>query len=170
MASTTMAVMTTDVTATGITGGVDTHLDVHVAAALDAVGGLLGTPSFPTTTAGYRALARWLAGFGPVTQVGAEGTSSYGSGLTRSFQAGGISVVERAFADLAGAQSRLNQDQEFTAGSTGFNRRDRADADQHREDPHGRLRPSCWSTAMAPSTKPGRRPVGERQTARFVRG
>jgi hypothetical protein len=29
-----------------ITGGVDTHLDVHVAAALDAIGGVLGVESF----------------------------------------------------------------------------------------------------------------------------
>lgn len=94
MASTTMAGPTSIVTAAGITGGVDTHLDVHVAAALDAVGGLLGTASFPTTTAGYRGLARWLARFGPITQVGVEGTSSYGSGLTRFLQAAGISVVE----------------------------------------------------------------------------
>lgn len=32
-----------------VTGGVDTHLDVHVAAALDGIGGLLGVESFPTT-------------------------------------------------------------------------------------------------------------------------
>ena len=41
-----------------ITGGVDTHLDVHVAAALDANGGVLGVESFPTTTAGFAELAR----------------------------------------------------------------------------------------------------------------
>jgi hypothetical protein len=35
-----------------IVGGVDTHLDVHVAAAVDPVGGLLGVESFPTTPAG----------------------------------------------------------------------------------------------------------------------
>jgi len=39
-----------------VTGGVDTHLDVHVAAALDELGGLLGTESFATTPAGYLAL------------------------------------------------------------------------------------------------------------------
>ncbi len=39
-----------------VTGGVDTHKDLHVAAALDGVGRLLATQSFPTTTAGYRAL------------------------------------------------------------------------------------------------------------------
>ena len=35
-----------------ITGGVDTHLDTHVAAALDANGGVVGVESFPTTTLG----------------------------------------------------------------------------------------------------------------------
>ncbi|HZA86000.1 MAG TPA: hypothetical protein VE466_03915 [Acidimicrobiales bacterium] len=35
-----------------VVGGVDTHLDVHVAAAVDPVGGLLGVESFPTTPAG----------------------------------------------------------------------------------------------------------------------
>ena len=38
-------------------GGVDTHLDVHVAAAVDANGGRLGVRSFPTTPAGYHALS-----------------------------------------------------------------------------------------------------------------
>ena len=42
-----------------VTGGVDTHRDEHVAAALDSVGGLLGTSSFPTTTAGYVRRARY---------------------------------------------------------------------------------------------------------------
>jgi len=35
-----------------ITGGVDTHADVHVAAALDSVGGLLGVGEFPVSPAG----------------------------------------------------------------------------------------------------------------------
>ena len=35
-----------------ITGGVDTHADMHVAAALDSVGGLLGVREFPATAAG----------------------------------------------------------------------------------------------------------------------
>jgi transposase len=45
-----------------ITGGVDTHLDVHVAAALDQNGTLFGTESFETTSAGYRKLLGWLQG------------------------------------------------------------------------------------------------------------
>ncbi len=32
-----------------ITGGVDTHADTHVAAALDPIGGLLGVREFPVT-------------------------------------------------------------------------------------------------------------------------
>ena len=66
-----------------VTGGVDTHLDVHVAAALDHIGGLLGVESFPTTPAGYRSLADWMSGFGPLHRVGVEGTGAYGAGLAR---------------------------------------------------------------------------------------
>ncbi len=54
MASTTLPAAPPEVRVGPITGGVDTHLDVHVAAALDGIGGLLGTESFPTTPAGYR--------------------------------------------------------------------------------------------------------------------
>ena len=39
-----------------VTGGVDTHADVHVAAAVDTNGGVLGVESFAATPAGYRAL------------------------------------------------------------------------------------------------------------------
>ena len=77
-----------------VTGGVDTHRDIHVVAALDQIGGLLGTASFPTTTAGYRALLAWLAGLGPVVSVGVEGTGSYGAALTRHLAAEGIEVIE----------------------------------------------------------------------------
>ena len=68
--------------ARGVTGGVDTHLDVHVAAALDPLGGLLGTERFATDSAGYKALLAWLESFGDVTKIGIEGTGSYGSGLS----------------------------------------------------------------------------------------
>jgi len=77
-----------------ITGGVDTHLDVHVAAALTDVGGVLGTASFPTTTAGYRQLLEWMSSFGQVVLVGVEGTGSYGAGLSRFLHVQGVAVVE----------------------------------------------------------------------------
>src|SRR3954463_10940633 len=79
---------------TQITGGVDTDLEVHVAAALDDHGGLLGTASFVTTTAGYGALVEWFASLGAVVLIGVEGTGRYGAGLTRHLQAVGIAVVE----------------------------------------------------------------------------
>lgn len=77
-----------------ITGGVDTHLDVHVVAALDELGGLVGVESFPTTPPGYRALLGWLGSHGEVVVVGVEGTGSYGAGLARHLQYEGVAVVE----------------------------------------------------------------------------
>src|SRR4029450_4176349 len=77
-----------------VTGGVDTHLDVHVAAALDDVGGLLGVESFEASPAGNDKLLCWLGSFGSVVRVGVEGTGSYGAGLARFLRAGGVEVVE----------------------------------------------------------------------------
>jgi transposase len=82
------------VTCRTVTGGVDTHADTHVAAALDPVGGLLGVREFPATAAGYAGLLGWLGGFGTVCLVGIEGTGSYGAGLARHVTAAGIRVVE----------------------------------------------------------------------------
>jgi transposase len=80
--------------ARGVTGGVDTHLDVHVAAALDPLGGLLGTERFETDSAGYKALLAWFETFGNVTKIGIEGTGSYGSGLSRYLRRAGVEVIE----------------------------------------------------------------------------
>jgi transposase len=77
-----------------VTGGVDTHLDVHVAAALDDIGGLLGVESFEASTAGNDKLLGWLQSFGPLALVGVEGTGSYGASLARSLRAAGVTVVE----------------------------------------------------------------------------
>lgn len=77
-----------------VTGGVDTHKDLHVAAALDQLGRVLGTQSFPTTPTGYRNLHRWLLTFGQLDKVGVEGTGSYGSALARRLSSEGVHVVE----------------------------------------------------------------------------
>jgi hypothetical protein len=53
-----------------VTGGVDTHADNHMAAAIDHNGGLLGVESFPADQAGYEDLLGWLVGFGRVERVG----------------------------------------------------------------------------------------------------
>jgi transposase len=58
----TVIIVETRAETRAITGGVDTHADVHVAAALDPIGGLLGVREFPATTAGYaRLLDLWGA-------------------------------------------------------------------------------------------------------------
>ena len=77
-----------------ITGGVDTHADLHVAAALDRIGGLLGVQEFPATAAGYASMLGWLGGFGDIALIGVEGTGSYGAGLARHLAAAGVRVVE----------------------------------------------------------------------------
>src|SRR5829696_8135461 len=74
--------------------GVDTHLNFHVAVAIDHLGRRLGESSVPTTVQGYERLLRWAEGFGPLRCVGVEGTSSYGAGLTRHLEAKGIEVLE----------------------------------------------------------------------------
>ena len=80
--------------ARGVTGGVDTHLDVHVAAALDPLGALLGTERFGTDSAGYKALLSWLESFGALTKVGVEGTGSYGAGVVRFLRRADVEVIE----------------------------------------------------------------------------
>ena len=77
-----------------VTGGVDTHADVHVAAAVDANGGVLGVQSFATTRAGFGELHGWLTGFGAVVRVGVEGTGAYGAGLARFLRTRNLEVIE----------------------------------------------------------------------------
>jgi transposase len=59
--------------------GVDTHLDFHVAVAIDHLGRRLGEWSVPTTANGYERLMCWAEGFGPLRCAEVEGTSSYGA-------------------------------------------------------------------------------------------
>ena len=89
-----------------ITGGVDTHADMHVAAALDPIGGLLGVEEFPVTPAGYTRLLGWMGGFGTVALVGIEGTGSYGAGLSRHVTTPGVRV---AGGDRSDRQDRRRQ-------------------------------------------------------------
>jgi hypothetical protein len=86
--------MVEGVSTRAVTGGVDTHLDVKVAAAVDEIGGLLGVAGFEATGSGNDKLLTWLCSFGDVAQVGVEGTGSYGASLARSLRAAGVKVVE----------------------------------------------------------------------------
>ena len=83
-----------DTTEVAVVLGVDTHLDSHVAVAVDHLGRRLGASSVPTTAKGYEGLLRWAEGLGTVRCAGVEGTSSYGAGLTRHLRARGIEVLE----------------------------------------------------------------------------
>ncbi|HVB07258.1 MAG TPA: transposase [Acidimicrobiales bacterium] len=85
-----------------IVGSVDTHLDGHVAAALDPLGRLLGTESFPATRAGETALFSWLGSFGLPEVVGVEGTGAYGAGLLRSLVAAGVEETAPGLVALVG--------------------------------------------------------------------
>jgi transposase len=83
-------------TAGGVTVGVDTHGEVHVAAAFTGdLGRPLGHLEVPTTPTGYRRLLRWAQGLGdPTPRFGLEGTGSYGAGLARHLRRAGCSVIE----------------------------------------------------------------------------
>ena len=78
----------------GVFAGVDTHKELHVAAVIDAGEAVLGTRSFSTTRAGYRAMLAWIAGFGQLVRIGVEGTGSYGAGLTRHLARNGVMILE----------------------------------------------------------------------------
>ena len=88
-----------------VTLGVDTHAEVHVAAALDERGRLLGTCTIPTTAAGFTELLRWTSQYGELSRVGMEGTGSYGAGLARWLRARDVVVFEVDRPDLTHTSS-----------------------------------------------------------------
>src|SRR5262245_15483180 len=77
-----------------VTIGVDTHADIHVAAAVDQLGRVLATTSIPTTTAGYATLLAWARSLGQVQRFGIEGTGSWGAALARYLVAHGHQVLD----------------------------------------------------------------------------
>jgi transposase len=93
-----------------VTVGVDTHLDLHVAAVIDQAGRLLDTRGFPASTRGYVALVTWAERFGPVQRVGIEGTGTYGAGLARFVRAYGLEVIEVDRPDRATRRRRGKSD------------------------------------------------------------
>jgi len=89
-----MALSVTQGAGVRLTVGVDTHLGMHVAAALDQLGRRLDTLSVPTTKAGYKRLVDWAQSLGELERVGVEGAGSYGAGLARFLRVRGIEVLE----------------------------------------------------------------------------
>jgi transposase len=97
-----------------VTGGVDTHAGVPVAAAVDQVGRVLGTQAFPADAAGCAGALAWMHAHGELAKVGVEGTGSYGGGLARYLASRGVEVAgvirpnrqarrQRGKSDTAGA-------------------------------------------------------------------
>jgi transposase len=79
----------------GVTVGVATHGDGHVAAAFTSdLGRPLGHLGIPTTPSGYRRLLEWAHGLGSDPRFGVEGTGSYGAGLARFLVGAGCTVIE----------------------------------------------------------------------------
>jgi transposase len=74
--------------------GIDTHKDVHVAVALDDLGGWLGSISIAANQAGYRRLERWAVGLGTPMVFGVEGTGCHGAALARHLSRAGYQVRE----------------------------------------------------------------------------
>jgi len=74
---------------------VDTHLDVHVAAALDERGALLGVESFETTPKGYAQLLAWPESFSaPSSFSASRAPAPMGLGSLVHLHGQGIRVVE----------------------------------------------------------------------------
>lgn len=90
--------------------GVDTHKEIHVAAAVDRQGTLVGEECFPTTRQGYRQLESWARSLGDVLRVGVERSGSYGSGLTRHLAKNGFAVLEVTFPDKTVRRKRGKDD------------------------------------------------------------
>ena len=74
--------------------GVDTHKDVHAAAAISGAGVHLATTTVSASSKGYGALEAWAKSMGAVQAFGIEGTGSYGAGLSRFLRERGHTVVE----------------------------------------------------------------------------
>ena len=88
--------------------GVHTHLDFHLAMAIDHLGRRLGESMVPTTAKGYERLLYWAESFGPVRCAGIEGTSSYGAGIARHLKAQGVEVLEVELPKRRQRSSRRN--------------------------------------------------------------
>ena len=101
---------TTTVDNIQIIGGVDTHQDLHTAAVVSHDGTVLGTESFSTTRAGYRAMLRWFRSHGELLRVGVESTGTYGAGITRHLALSGIPVLEVTGPDPASRRAKGKDD------------------------------------------------------------
>ncbi len=77
-----------------VTVGVDTHLDEHMAVALDHLGRRLDTLCVATNQGGYSKFLEWARDLGELERVGIEGAGAFGAGLARFLRARDVEVLE----------------------------------------------------------------------------
>jgi transposase len=77
-----------------VTGGVDTHNAIHVAAVVDEVGRILGPSRSPPSSSATRRLVRWMSGFVALARIGMDGTGSYGAGFARHLVSAGVELIQ----------------------------------------------------------------------------
>ncbi len=93
-----------------VTGGVDTHKDLHVAAVVDDQGRVLASEFFATTRQGYKQMVAWMCSFGQLDKIGVECTGTYGAGLLRYLSQRGIEVLEVTAPDSSDRRRRGKND------------------------------------------------------------
>jgi len=98
----------------GVVVGVDTHNHTHMAVALSANGGWLGSLKLDAQLSGYQELIRWAAEFGSSPVFAVEGTGCYGAGLCRALQTAELEVVEVNRPDRS-TRRRLGKDDTIDA-------------------------------------------------------
>jgi transposase len=74
--------------------GIDSHKGSLTAAAVDALGRVLGVREFRNDPTGHRALLRWVKNQGKPRRIGIEGSLHYGAAVTSRLLAGGEDVRE----------------------------------------------------------------------------
>jgi transposase len=89
--------------------GVDTHKHLHVAVALDELGGRVGELTIGADSVGYAALASWTEQLGRPA-FGIEGTGSYGAGLASFLRRRGHKILEVDRGDRSGRRSNGKSD------------------------------------------------------------
>ncbi len=98
------------VTETAVVGGVDTHKDLHVAAAVDQNNKVFWSRYFSTTRQCYRRMLAWMTSFGALKRIGVQCTGTYGSGLLRYLQNAGLEVLEVSAPDQMERRKRGKND------------------------------------------------------------
>ena len=71
---------------------------------------MLGTESFSTTRAGYRAMLAWFRAHGKLLHVGVESTGTYGAGIARLLAVSAVPVLEVTGPDPAARRARGKDD------------------------------------------------------------